>query len=122
MTENANAEELSIFVSSTLRAIAAGVADAQDTKIVSAHGTGVSGFSAPKDVEFDIAVSARQTGTGGGGFKLSVFGIGANATGEAASENATISRVRFSVPTNFKEHPKAAPVIPSTVMPAARKI
>ena len=113
MTDEANAEELSIFVSSTLKAIAIGVASAQATQIASAHGTGVSGFSAPKEVEFDVAVSAKQTGTGGGGFKLAVFGIGANVDGQLASESSTISRVRFAVPTNFKEHPKPSPVIPT---------
>jgi hypothetical protein len=114
MTEEVNSDELSIFVSSTLKAIASGVADAQKTQISSAHNTGTFGFSSPKDIEFDVAVSAKQTGTGGAGLKVAVFGIGANAGGQLASENATISRIRFSIPTNFKEHPKAAPSIPST--------
>ena len=108
MTEQANSDELSVFVSSTLKAIAAGIADAQATQISSAHGTGVSGFTAPKEVEFDIAVSAKQTGSGGGGLKVAVFGIGANADAQAGSENSTISRIKFSVPTNFKEHSKPA--------------
>jgi Trypsin-co-occurring domain 2 len=111
MTEKANSDELSIFVSSTLKAIASGVADAQETQISSAHGTGVFGFNAPTDVEFDVAVSAKQTGTEGGGLKVAVFGIGANVGGQVGSENSSISRIRFSVPTNFKEHPKSAVAI-----------
>jgi hypothetical protein len=114
MNEEANSDELSLFVSSTLKAIASGVAIAQETKIPSAHGTGIFGFAAPKDVEFDIAVSAKQTGTAGGGFKIAVFGIGGNAKGDLGTENATISRIRFAVPTNFKEHPKPPVIISST--------
>jgi hypothetical protein len=120
MSEEANSDELTIFVASTLKAIAAGVADAQQVQIASAHGKGVFGFSAPKDVEFDVAVSAKHTGTGGAGLKVAVFGIGANAGGQLANENSTISRIRFSVPTNFKENAKAAPVVPSTTMVAGR--
>ncbi len=120
MTEDANADELSIFVSSTLKAIASGVANAQKTQISSPHGTGNFGFSAPKDVEFDVAVSAKQSETGGVGLKVSVFGIGANAGGQLAGESSTISRIRFSVPTNFKQNPAATPSIPSTKMVAGK--
>ena len=102
MSEEANTEELSVFVTSTLRAIAVGIIDAQGTQIPSAHGSGVSGFTAPKEVEFDIAVSAKKTGTANGGFKVAVFGIGANAGGEEGNESSTVSRIRFVVPTNFK--------------------
>ena len=45
MTEKANSEELSAFVTSTLRAIAVGISDAQGVQITSAHGTGISGFT-----------------------------------------------------------------------------
>ncbi|MFB0613489.1 trypco2 family protein [Aurantiacibacter poecillastricola] len=102
MSENADSGELSAFVESTLRAIATGIANAQDLKIASAHGSGVSGFTAPRSVEFDIAVSAKKTGTSGAGLKVAVFGIGANAGGEIAGESSTVSRIRFSVPMNFK--------------------
>ena len=102
MTEAADSNELAAFVASTLKAIADGVADAQDSQIGSAHGTGVSGYAAPKEVEFDIAVSAKRTGTSQGGMKVAVFGIGANIGAEDASEDSSISRIRFAVPTNFK--------------------
>ncbi|NJS14965.1 MAG: hypothetical protein HC788_10560 [Sphingopyxis sp.] len=102
MTQEANSDELSAFVSSTLKAIAVGIADAQDTQVRSAHGTGVSGFAAPENVEFDIAVTARSTGTAGGGLKVAVFGIGVNATGESPSENSSINRIESTVPTRFK--------------------
>ena len=102
MTEKANSEELSAFVASTLRAIAVGISDAQGAQISSAHGTGISGFTAPKLIDFDIAVSAKSTGLTGGGLKVAVFGIGANAEGSQGSENATVSRIKFSVPMAFK--------------------
>ncbi|WP_309622300.1 hypothetical protein [Novosphingobium sp.] len=98
----ANSDELSTFITSTLSAIAEGIRNAQGSQIESAHGTGVSGFTAPKEVEFDVAVSAKKTDAVGGGLKVAVFGIGANTKADLGSENATISRIRFSVPTNFK--------------------
>lgn len=100
--EDANSDELSAFVSSTLKAIATGVVEAQPIKMRSAHDTGVSGYTAPREIEFDIAVSAKRTGSGGGGLKVTVFGIGANAEGTIASEASTVSRIRFSVPTQYK--------------------
>jgi hypothetical protein len=102
MIDEANSDELSAFVASTLKAIAAGISEAQATQITSAHGTGISGYTAPKEVEFDIAVSAKTTGASGGGLKVAVFGIGANAEAKLGSENSTVSRIKFSVPMNFK--------------------
>lgn len=100
---DADSDELAAFVASTLKAIARGIHDAQeDTLIRSAHGTGVSGFSAPKEVEFDIAVSAKKAGSAKGGFKVEVFSVGANAGGEKNSESSSVSRIKFSIPTNFK--------------------
>ncbi len=103
MTENADSDELATFVASTLRAIALGIENAQGAQIGSPHGTGKSGFSAPAEVAFDIAVSAKRTGSTGAGLKVAVFGIGANASGEHSDESSTVSRIRFSVPTKFKQ-------------------
>lgn len=103
MSNKANSEELEAFVASTLKAISAGIEEAQGTQISSAHGTGVFGFSAPKEIEFDVAVSAKVSGSMDGGLKVAVFGIGANLDAEEGSENSTISRIRFSIPTNFKD-------------------
>ena len=103
MSETTDAQELTAFVSGTLKAIAQGIEEAQGSKISSAHRTGEFGFSAPEQVEFDVAVSAKSTGSGGGGMKVAVFGIGANMGAEVGSENSTISRIRFSVPTKFKD-------------------
>lgn len=114
MPQDPNSDELSAFVSSVLRAIAEGIGDSQGLKIESAHRTGVHGFNAPKEVEFDIAVSAKSTGATDGGLKIAVFGIGANVAGSTVSENSTISRIRFSVPTSFKETSKdATSVLPT---------
>ena len=98
----ADFEELSAFIESTLRAISEGIRGAQEEQISSAHGTGISGYTAPKEVEFDIAVSAKKTDTLGGGLKVAVFGIGANTKADVGSESSTISRIRFSVPMSFK--------------------
>ena len=103
VSESADTEELTAFVASTLKAIAAGIQEAQGTQISSAHGTGVFGFNAPELIEFDVAVAAKNSGKSGGGMKVAVFGIGANLGAEEGSENSTISRIRFSIPTNFKD-------------------
>ena len=115
MAENANSDELSAFVSSTLRAIAEGIASAQGTQISSAHGTGVHGFNAPKEVEFDIAVSAKNSGAAEGGLKIAVFGISAGTGANIGTESSTVSRIKFSVPTNYKQ----TQVIDSNVIPVS---
>lgn len=98
-------EELRLFVSATLRAIMAGVADAQESaKVKSAHGTGMWAFNAPRDVAFDIAVQATKTGKAGGGLKLTVFSVGANAEAGVSREDSTISRISFTVPSAFKSN------------------
>jgi hypothetical protein len=102
VTNSADSDELKTFVASTLKAVAAGISDAQDVTISSAHGTGIFGFSAPELIEFDVAVSAKLSGKAGGGMKVAVFGIGANIGAEEGTENSSISRIRFSIPTNFK--------------------
>ena len=110
VSAEANTDELQTFVASTLRAIAAGIEEAQGTKISSAHGTGEFGFSAPELIEFDVAVSAKRTGSTDGGMKVAVFGIGANLGGKEGSEDSTVSRIRFSVPTKFKDLQNVGPL------------
>lgn len=115
VSNKANTEELEAFVASTLKAIAAGIQDAQGTNISSAHGTGVFGFNAPSEIEFDVAVSAKVSGKEDGGMKVAVFGIGANLGNEKGSESSTISRIRFSIPTNFKNTTPPKPIDTSSL-------
>jgi len=99
--------ELRVFVASTLGAIMGGISDAQpNARTKSAHGTGVYGFSAPKDVAFDLAVTVKRNGTKKGGFKVQVWSIGANAETDSSSENSTVSRIQFTIPTKLKKTPK----------------
>lgn len=70
---------------------------------------GYRASQAPKLIEFDIAVAARSTGVAGGGLKVAVFGIGANAEGKQESESVTVSRIRFSVPMAFKRTQESEP-------------
>jgi hypothetical protein len=115
VSENTDTEELTAFVAGTLKAIAAGIEEAQGTKISSAHGSGEFGFSAPENVEFDVAVSAKTTGKAGGGMKVAVFGIGANLGAEEGSESSSISRIRFTVPTKFKDTSPKKPLDTSKI-------
>ena len=115
VSNEVDSDELKTFVASTLKAIAEGISEAQGTNISSAHETGVFGFSAPKKVEFDVAVSARTTGAKGGGMKVAVFGIGANLEGREGSEDSTVSRIRFSIPTNFKATKNIGPLDTSSL-------
>tara|TARA_B100000378_G_scaffold73458_1_gene57027 strand:- start:105 stop:482 length:378 start_codon:yes stop_codon:yes gene_type:complete len=99
----ADSGELAAFVASTLRAISAGIHEAQGSaRIRSAHGTGEFAFSAPEQVEFDIAVTAKKASSAKGGFKVEVFSIGANLGGEETGERSSISRIKFMIPTKFK--------------------
>jgi hypothetical protein len=104
MTDDAAVEnELQLFVTSTLTAIMKGVADAQSTaRASSAHGSGEFGFNPPESVAFDVAVTAKHTGTARGGFKIQVFSVGANVGGDTSSEASTVSRIQFNIPTKFK--------------------
>jgi len=99
----ADSEELAAFVTSTLIAITKGIHDAQQEAMIrSAHGTGVFGFSAPKEVEFDVAVTAKKVGAAQGGFKVEVFSIGAHVGGEKGSESSSVSRIKFNIPSHYK--------------------
>ncbi len=115
VSKKADAEELEAFVASTLKAVAAGIGEAQGTQIESAHGTGVFGFTAPTEIEFDVAVSAKASGKVDSGMKVAVFGIGANLGAEEGNESSTISRIRFSIPTNFKNTSPPKPIDTSSL-------
>lgn len=117
MGQEPNSSELTAFVASTLKAIAAGIEEAQGTQIASAHGTGSFGFRAPDEVEFDVAVSAARSESGGGGMKVAVFGIGANLDAKLGTESSSLSRIRFTVPTTFKKNKEDD----STPLPTANK-
>ena len=102
-SERIENNELQLFVTSTLNAIMSGIADSQpEARLRSAHGTGEYAFSAPNEVTFDVAVTAKHSGTARGGMKIQVFSIGANAGGDVSSESSTISRIQFTIPTKFK--------------------
>lgn len=80
-----------------------GISDVQDgARIRSAHGSGEYGFAGPKSVTFDVAVTAKHTGTARGGMKIQVFSIGANAGGDVSTEASAVSRIQFTIPTKFK--------------------
>lgn len=78
-------EELAAFVTSTLNAIAFGVGESV--------GLGQMHFDVPKEVEFEVAVTATKSKEAGGGFKIQVF----SAEGKAAAEDEHVSRIRFTV-------------------------
>ena len=84
MTDIQN-EELAAFVTSTLNAIALGVGEAVSL--------GQMHFDVPKEIEFEVAVTATKSKEAGGGFKIQVF----SAEGKAAAQDQHVSRIRFSV-------------------------
>lgn len=95
--------ELQDFVSSTLKAIVAGIETAQSqARGKSAHGTQEYAFNPPNEVIFDIAVNAKRTKSKRGGFKVQIASIGVNAGAEGGTENSTVSRIQFTIPTRFK--------------------
>jgi len=97
--------ELQTFVAGSLRAIMSGISDAQeDAKLNSPFGSGVHAYNAPKEVAFDIAVSAERTKSAKGGFSLKVLSVGAGADGEVSGAETTATRIQFSVRTEFKSN------------------
>ncbi|WP_257538329.1 trypco2 family protein [Sphingobium sp. CFD-1] len=102
---DADANELRVFVSETLSAVMAGVGDVRTSaSIVSPKGNGRYVFKAPTEIEFDIAVTAKRSAQAGGKLKLQVFSVGLNGGGESHSETSTVSRIRFSVPRAYLEN------------------
>ena len=98
------------FVSNSLTEILDGIVDAQK-KAKKINATVIpkrqqyskeqlrkEGYDRVKEIEFDIAVSAKSgTKTKGGiGVVAAVFSVGANRTSNFT--NSTVSRLRFSVP------------------------
>jgi len=107
--------ELRAFVSGTLQAIMGGIADAQSTaRLTSPFGSGTHAYNAPKEVSFDVAVSAERASSKKGGFNLKILSVGAEAGAESDRSHSTATRIQFSVRTEFKRKDADRPLnIPS---------
>jgi Trypsin-co-occurring domain 2 len=99
--ETPEADELRLFIGSTLKAIHAGISESWEDEAWTAH-SGESNFDMPDSVTFDIAVGVKRAGSAKGGFKVQVFSIGANGGGERTVEGSNVSRIQFTVPFNRK--------------------
>ncbi len=96
-------EELRAFITGSLKAIVDGIADAQQaSQLTSPFGSGTHAYNAPKEVSFDIAVSAEHSKSAKGGFSLRVLSVGAGAEAEGGDKQSTATRIQFSVRTEFK--------------------
>lgn len=49
-------------------------------------------------MEFDIAVTAESSKSGGGKAGIKVVGVEIGGSGEAKSQSSTVSRIKFAVP------------------------
>ena len=114
--QNDDFSELRAFVSGTLKAIMDGISDAQATaKLSSPFGSGMHAYNAPKEVSFDVAVSAERATSAKGGFNLKILSVGADAGATNDKSESTVTRIQFSVRTEFKSKHADRPVnIPST--------
>lgn len=102
MSDIVDSNELSAFVASTLKAIAAGVREAKSDTSVSTKDY-ESSFDIPDSVAFDIAVTAGRVDAVGGGFKIQIATmIGGQASAKRTEEDRTVSRIAFSVPWKGK--------------------
>ena len=101
--------ELKVFVANTLEAVIEGVAEAQSridpeprTIVITEDGKRPFPhrfeFWTPDKISFDIAVTVSRKGGKGGGLKLEVLSVGADARMESGRELSTASRVSFEVP------------------------
>ena len=103
-------DELTAFVTSTLRAIAAGIVEASGASLQREQ-RGYSSYEMPNKIAFDIAVTAKRSSESGKGLKVEVFSIGGDLSGKNASQSETVSRITFEVPWSYKN---TAPInIPS---------
>ena len=85
--EAINNDELALFVTSTLNAIATGVSKAS---------SGHFSFIVPSKISFEVAVKATKGTEAGGGLKLQVF----NAEGKKTAHDEEVSRITFDVASN----------------------
>ncbi len=81
--------ELKEFISETIKGVIAGIADGQQKgATVRAGGR----------IDFDIAVTTKETSDGGVKGKISVLALGSfSASNKSLGENSTVSRIKFSV-------------------------
>ena len=117
MTENSKDDfsELRAFVAGTLQAIMDGISDAQPTaQLASPFGSGMHAYNAPKEVAFDVAVSAERATSAKGGFNLKILSVGADAGAKSDRTESTVTRIQFCVRTEFKHKDADRPInIPS---------
>jgi hypothetical protein len=113
---NDDFSELQAFVAGSLKAIMEGISEAQSSaQLPSPFGTGTHAYNAPKEVGFDIAVTAERTSSAKGGFSLKVLSVGAGAEAKGDRAHSTATRIQFSVRTEFRSKNAGQPVnIPST--------
>ncbi|WP_298019324.1 hypothetical protein [Parasphingopyxis sp.] len=103
--------ELRSFVSGSLKAIMDGISDVQpEAQMSSPFGTGTHAYNAPKKVAFDIAVSAERTSAKKGGFSLRVLSVGAAGEAEGSKADSTVTRIQFSVRTEFQRKNAGKPL------------
>lgn len=109
--------DLKEFITETIVQIVEGVVDAQDktkesgarvspkltggASLGAQHGFLGADGGATQVVQFDVALTAKEgTGTKGGIGIVSVI-VSLGASGESHEENASVSRVKFSVPVTL---------------------
>jgi len=54
------------------------------------------------EIEFDVAISARSSGSANGGVKVTIVNIG----GKILSERGTVSKVKFKIPISYPAMPR----------------
>ena len=117
--------ELKTFVSETISQIVEGVVEAQErTKnpgaiinpplIHSSHGAVVNyakGINnAPQNMDFDVTVSVESSSSTGGKGKIQIAMFGAEGGKTSDNKDASVSRIKFSVPVCWPVAP--VPEIP----------
>lgn len=108
--------ELQAFVAGSLKAIMEGISEAQSSaQLSSPFGSGTHAYNAPKEVSFDVAVTAERASSAKGGFSLKVLSVGAGAEKQGDRSHSTATRIQFSVRTEFRSKHADQPVkIPSS--------
>jgi hypothetical protein len=96
------------FTKRALLQIVAGVEDAQRAIDDAKHHGEVNpdALTPPAFVEFDIAVTASEGTSAGGGVGIRVVGFQAGGGAKTDTRAESVSRIRFSVPIRLSHHAK----------------
>ncbi|MFM1976535.1 MAG: hypothetical protein RL145_1381 [Pseudomonadota bacterium] len=99
--------DLKTFVAKSILSIIEGVNEAQfevaklGGSVNPSAGKGSEPFNQPVIVDFSVAVTAEEQGSGDAKISLKVFSVGGTLDGKLAEKSASASRLAFAIPVQL---------------------